>query len=159
MNRLFQLTVSLTLVCLFAFGCQTYVNIPPQTADTANHDPNGKTVREVLIYAIQAALRDGGIKGPIQIMLPPGTDKLTHTYVANALGDQVYLPDEEQADTAVAVLFAKAIRIRGNKGEVDIARPAGEGLDQLVTVYMHWKPMGGWQADGVRVWRGVPIEE
>ena len=159
MNRLLQLTVPLTLVCLFALSCQTYVNIPPQTADTANHNPNGKTVREVLIYAIQAALRDGGINGPVQIMLPAGTDKLTYTYIANALGDQVYLPDEEQAETAEAVVFAKTIRIRGNKGEVDVARPAGEGLDQLVTVYLVWKPMGGWQATDVRIWRGVPIDE
>lgn len=158
MHRTLTLSMTLILACLTLTSCQTYVNIPKQSADTANHNPNGKTVREVMVYAIHTAMLDGGIDGPVQIMLPEGTSKLTYTYVANAIGDQAVLPDD-QAVPVEGIVFAKGVRIRGNDGEVDIIRPAGDGVDQLITVYMTWKPVGGWHSNSVRVWRGVPIDD
>ncbi len=159
MNRSIQLTILLTLACLYALGCHPYVNIPKQDADTASHNPNGKTVRTVMIYAIRTAILDGGIDGPVQIMLPEDTSKLTYTYIANAIGDQAVVPDDDAMTAVDGIVFAKGVRIRGNTGEVDIIRPAGDGVDQLVTVYMTWKPVSGWHSDGVRVWRGVPIDD
>jgi hypothetical protein len=159
MKRSLQLTLLLVLACLFTLGCQTYVNIPRQGADTANHNPNGKTVRKVMIHAIRTALLDGGIVEPVQLMLPEETSMLTYTFIANEIGDQVVLADDEAIATVRGVVFAKGVRIRGNSGEVDIVRPVGDGIDQLVTVYLTWKPVNGWYADSVRVWRGVPIED
>ncbi len=161
MTRSIQMTVMLALVCLFTLGCQTYVNIPKQTGDAASHDPNGKTVREVLILAVHTALIDGDVKGPVQLMLPENTSSLTYAYIANALGDEVVVANEKSDQTAVAegVVLAKGIRIRGHKAEVDIVRPTGGGTDQLVTVYLNWKTIGGWNADMVRVWHGVSIED
>jgi len=155
------LTLALILTGLAPLGCQTYVNIPAQEADTANHDPNGKTVRKVMVLAIRAALDDGGITGPVQIMLPTNTNRLSYTQIVSALGDQaVSLFDEEANDSPnEGVVFAKGVRLRAARGEVDVARPVGDGIDQLVTVYLSWKPLGGWEVDRVHAWRGVPIGE
>ncbi len=159
MSRNLTLFATLTLICLITLGCQPYVNIPKQDADTASHDPNGKTVRQVLVVAIQAAMDDGGIDDPVQIMLPENTTKLTYTHIANTLGEQVVVPDDDTMTAVQGVVFAKGIRIRGNEGEVDIVRPLGDGLDQLVTVSLKWTVPSGWRAQNVRVWRGVPIED
>jgi len=159
MTRTIQMTVLLALTCLMTLGCQPYVNIPSQAADTASHDPNGKTARGTMIVALRAALDDATITGPVQIMLPEHTTKLTYAHVASELGDQAVLPDEEDVAAVVGVIFAKAVRVRGHEGEVDVVRPIGQGLDQLVTVHVKWRAMGGWGAESVRVWRGVPIQD
>jgi hypothetical protein len=152
-------TAVLVLIGLITLGCQTYVNIPPQARDTANHNPNGKMVRIVMAEAIRATLADGSITGLVQVMLPENTDKLTYAQVINAIGDQAVSPYEEDVSSIVGIVFAKGVRIRGAQAEVDVARPVGEGMDQLVTVYLTWTPMNGWNADSVHVWRGVPIDE
>ena len=159
MTRKSQPYVLLTLISLIALGCQPYVNIPKQTADTASHDPNGKTVREVMVVALRAAMDDGDIAGPVQLMLPEHTNMLTYTYIANALEGRAIVPDDEAMAAVNGVIFVKGIRIRGNKGEVDIIRPIGDGLDQLVTVRVTFSIPSGWRAKDVRVWRGVPIED
>ena len=159
MTRSLHLTVLLALACIFTLSCQTYVNIPKQSGDTANHNPNGKTVRKVMVQAIKAALIDGGITGPVQIMLPAKAKSTTYIYVALQVGDQAILPDDDSMTAVEGVVFAKNVRIRGHLGEVDVIRPYGDGIDQLVTVSLKWKAMGGWQATGVRVWRGVPIDD
>ncbi len=160
MNRTISLSWVLTLACLLAAGCQTYVNIPPQAGDLANHEPNGATVRKILVEAVPAALEDGGIQQPVQVMLPAGMNKLSYNQILTAIGDQAVSPFDEEAQASVdAVVFAKSVRIRGNLAEVDIARPIGDGIDQLVTVYLRWKPLAGWQAQRVHVWRGVPVDE
>jgi len=161
MYRTLTLSCMLTLVGLTLLGCQSYVNIPAQDADTANHNPNGATVRKVVVLAIRAALDDAGVDGPVEVMLPANTNKLSYTQIVSALGDQAVSPfdDEAGASSTKGVVFAKGVRIRAAKAEVDVARPVGDGIDQLVTVYLSWKPLGGWQADRVHVWRGVPVDE
>ncbi len=159
MTRILKTIVLPAILCLLAAGCQTYVNIPAQSADAANHDPNGKTVRDVMIVALRAALEDGGITGPVQVMLPAKTNNLTYAHVVNTLGDQAVSPYEEDVAGVEGVVFAKGVRIRGTDGEVDVVRPAGEGHDQLVTVYMTWNTIGGWRADRVHVWRGAAIDQ
>lgn len=159
MTRTLTLSIVLILTGLMSLGCQTYVNIPPQKKDTANHNPNGKAVRTVMVEAVRAALADGGITGPVQVMLPANTNKLTYAQVISAIGDQAVSPFEEDVSGITGVVFAKGVRIRGTQAEVDVARPIGDGIDQLVTVYLTWKPMSGWRADRVHAWRGVPIDE
>tara|TARA_R110002111_G_scaffold145060_1_gene211515 strand:- start:461 stop:964 length:504 start_codon:yes stop_codon:yes gene_type:complete len=150
---------ALAIICLLAFGCQTYVNIPPQQTDQASHDPNGKTVRTVVTKAVRYAIDEAGITEPVQIMLPANTEKLTYANVLQNLGDQAVSPFDEEAQDYVGIVFAKGVRIRGNQGEVDIARPVGDGVDQLVTVYLDWQPLKGWEAFRLHVWRGVPVDE
>jgi len=152
-------TLALIFTGLSLPGCQPYVNIPAQEADTASHNANGKVVRTVMVLAIRAALEDAGITEPVQILLPANTNKLSYTQVISALGEQAVSPFEPDVTPPKGVVFAKGVRIRAGQGEVDIARPIGDGVDQLVTVYLTWKPLGGWQSDRVHVWRGVPIDE
>ena len=159
MPRTLTSSIMLTLAVMLSLGCQPYVNIPPQEKDTASHNPNGKAVRTVMVQAIRTALEDGGITGPVQVMLPANTNKLTYTQVVNAIGDQAVSPYAEDVSGVVGVVFAKGVRIRGAQAEVDVARPVGDGIDQLVTVYLSWKPMSGWRADRVHAWRGVLIDE
>lgn len=150
---------ALAIIGLLAFGCQTYVNIPKQDADTASHDPNGKTVRTVVTKALRYAIDEAGITEPVQIMLPANTEKLTYANVVENLGEQAVSPFEEDVPNLAGIVFAKGIRIRGTEGEVDIARPVGDGVDQLVTVYLDWQPLKGWEAFRLHVWRGVPVDE
>jgi len=159
MTRILTSIVVLVLIGLLSTGCQTYVNIPPQEKDTANHNPNGKTVRTVLALAVRAAIDDAGITGPVQVMFPENTNKLSYAQIISEIGDQAVSPYEEDVSRVIGIVFAKGVRIRGAKGEVDVARPIGDGIDQLVTVYLTWKPLSGWQADSVHTWRGVSIDE
>ncbi len=159
MTRIITSTVVLTIIPLLTLGCQPYVNIPPQEKDTASHNPNGRTVRTVLALAVQATLDDGGITGPVQIMFPEDTDKLTYAQIISAIGDQAVSPFEEDVTPVVGIVYAKGVRIRAARAEVDVARPAGQGMDQLVTVYLSWKPLSGWHADRVHTWRGVSTVE
>lgn len=159
MHRPLTLTVLLIMACLLTAGCQTYINIPPQEGDAANHDPNGKSAREVMVLAIRAALDDARITGPVQVMLPGHTNKLTYAHVVSAVGDQAISPHEEDVQSVVGVVFAKGVRVRGTRGEVDVIRPIGDGIDQLVTVYMTWRPVSNWSVDSVHAWRGVPIDK
>ncbi len=151
--------VALAIIGLLVFGCQTYVNIPKQDSDTASHDPNGKTVRTVIAKAVRYAIDEAGITEPVQVMLPANTEKLTYANVLETIGDQAVSPFEEDVPDIAGIVFAKGIRIRGTQGEVDIARPVGDGVDQLVTVYLDWQPLKGWEAFRLHVWRGVPVDE
>jgi hypothetical protein len=157
--KFLTLTLALVLTALAPIGCQTYVNIPPQEADTANHNPNGKVVRKVMVLAIRAALDDGGITEPVQVMLPTDTNLLSHKQIVSALGERATLPFEGDTASSHGVVSVQGVRLRAARGEVDIARPVGDGIDQLVTVYLSWKPLGGWQVDRVHAWRGVPVNE
>ena len=159
MTQKITAAIALAIVCLLAFGCQTYVNIPPQDKDTANHNPNGKTVRTVMALAVRAALDDGGITRPVQVMFPENTNKLSYAQIISAIGDQAVSPYQEDVSRVEGVVFAKGVRIRGTRAEVDVARPVGDGVDQLVTVYLTWKPLSSWHADRVHTWRGVAIDE
>jgi hypothetical protein len=151
--------LALTIIGLLAFGCQPYVNIPPQKTDTASHNPNGKTVRVVIAKAVRYAIDEAGITGPVQVMLPADTKSVTYIKVLNAIGEQAVSPDDEDTTGTVGIVFAKGVRIRGAQAEVDIARPIGDGVDQLVTVYLDWRPLNGWEAFRVQVWRGVSVDE
>ncbi len=159
MTQKITTVVALAIICLLALGCQPYVNIPPQEKDTASHNPNGKTVRTVLTKAVRYAIDEAGITEPVQVMLPANTEKLTYAQILNAIGDQAVSPFEEDVPSVVGIVFAKGVRIRGTQAEVDIARPVGNGVDQLITVYLDWRPLNGWEAFRVHVWRGVSIDE
>jgi len=159
MTQKITTVVALAIICLLAFGCQPYVNIPSQQSDTASHDSNGKTVRTVMTKALRYAIDEAQITDPVQIMLPANTEKLTYANVLENLGDQAVSPFEEDVTDIAGIVFAKGVRIRGYEAEVDIARPVGDGVDQLVTVYLDWQPLKGWEAFRLHVWRGVPVDE
>lgn len=154
MTRILQTIVLLAILALLAAGCQPYINIPAQRGDTASHNPNGKTAREVMAVAIRAAIDDAGITEPVQISLPDRAEPITYAAIARAVGDPVVLPDSESGATG-AVVGVRAVRVRGVEGEVDVVRPAGGGHEELVTVHLKWDPVVGWGAERVQTWRGV----
>lgn len=160
MRRHITLPVLLTLTGLLMLGCQPYVNIPKQAGDSASHNPDSRTVRDVEVVAVRAAMEQGDVPRPLQLLLPENTSRLTYAAVANALGDIVVVADDdEETPAAQGVIFVKGIRIRANDADVDIVRPTEDGHDQLVTVRLTFTIPSGWHSAGVRVWRGVPIED
>ena len=141
------------VIALGLGGCAAYVNIPPQAGDFAGHDINKQGVRAVCIEALNATIADHPIDGRYILVLPQGADPLTYETVNMALGDQV----SDTADQIGPTLELRQIRIRADRAEVDIIRPADpsnyQGPGQLVTVYLKRDPLGGWHAKRLHAWR------
>lgn len=139
-------------------GCTTYVNIPPHAGDLAKHDINARGVRNVCIQAIKATLANQPIQGSYAIVLPGGADQLTYETVVATLGGGA----TSSLEQTIPVLEVRQIRIRADNCEVDLIRPADSanprGPGQLVTVYLKWNPLSGWDATRLHPWR-APVEQ
>lgn len=167
-------------------GCATYVNIPAQEDDVASNLPSTRNAMKVYIAALIAAGQDqaaqdataGGTaneignkgggeggEGGYQFVLPAGAKPLIYQRVQAALdqaGQNAHWSDQPPAE-ASASLTIKGLRIRGTQAEVDIFRSSGFRSSQgrpvdarLLTVYLRWFVVDGWQADRVRTWRVDP---
>lgn len=136
-----------------AISCSTtYTNIPPQAGDIAGHNVNSNPVCHVSIEAIRATLSEQPIDRAYTIILPNDTNALTYAKVLSALGDLA----SRDADPSLPIIEIRQIRIRGNKAEVDLLRPANvndlAGPRQLVTVYLHWDLMANWYPRNLHTW-------
>lgn len=60
--------------------------------------------------------------------------------------------------SGMPMVTVKSIRVRSDKGQVDLVRPSMSGR-RLTTVYMDWEAGYGWAADRVRSWRVDPDAE
>jgi len=150
---------------LAPLGCAPYVNIPPQKGDTlARHDINAPSIRKITIPALQAVVDQNPPAGQFMVILPEPVQRLTYAAILPQISENAVAPFDDEA-IAVAAYEVKQIRIRANKGEVDILRPGPGGTQQLVTVYLENPPFSDWIVDRLRVWRGpveigpVPIRE
>lgn len=155
-RRLAALIVT-ALATLTACG-SPYVNIPSQPGDLATHSPDGRSVRDAVVPAVQAMLEReaaaGGRGGPVRIEMPEGAGGVTSATVARLAGEPAVGEGEVSEQEAVATLAVVGVRIRGTGAEVDI-RHRVRGFSQLHTVYMKRTPVGGgWQIERVRAWRG-----
>ena len=136
-------------------GCTTYYNYPPQPGDLAVPNPEDGTAVDVQASAVSAAVVDRPLGARANLALPPGTGALSRAKVLAAAGDALYADQHPDAPT----IEVRQVRIRGRLAEVDIVRPASVGGPlQLVTVYLNWEPIAGWQSSRLRYWR-VPVEE
>jgi len=147
------------LVILALSGCSTYVNIPPQTGDVAQHNPNTDTVEEISIIAARAVLADNPIKGPFRVVLPKGTLQETYERAvprisADAVGSAATTQPFEQAGPVIDV---RQIRIRGWRASVDVIRPISpanpDAGQQVVTVDLKHDVIAGWGVESMRTWR------
>src|SRR5262245_3152548 len=113
---------ALAVASLLSSGCATYVNIPPREGDIAAHNPNKSTVQNVEVAAARAAITERRGSGPIQIILPRGTDPLTYDQVLPKIGpDAVHYKDGPRE--GVPVVEIREIRIRGMDAYADVVRP------------------------------------
>ncbi len=149
------LTVLLALPMIA--GCEsTYVNIPPQEGDIADHDPNADNVREVMIVAVREVASEMPAGDGYRILLPAGSNYVTYDDVAGG-SDLVISPKtaNRMADQLPPIQVAQ-VRIRGWRSEVDVIRPfpplQPEADPQLVTVRMGWRAGAGWQVRHVLPW-------
>lgn len=136
----------------------TYINIPAQPGDMARHDPNSTIIRRVVTLAGQAIIQQTPITGPVIVTLPTGTTRMTYAAVLPEIGDLALDPDfkEAEIDTFLAV---SAVRLRGDRGQIDLVRTLPGQPPQLVTVSLRWMPISGWHSEQVRTWRGpVPAD-
>jgi len=148
------------LALLLAIGlqgaaCSSYVHIPGQRGAVARRNPNLKAVGKVEAEALRSVIEKWPIDGVYQIMLPAGTDSPQYIRVVDRLGEQATwsfspLPPE------VPILWVRQVRLRGWYAEVDIVRPDNparpDGLKQLVTVTLKFRPVSGWRVSRLRPW-------
>ncbi len=152
------------LACvILASGCSTYINIPPQDGDLAQHSPNGATVRLVVSEALHAVVQQYPFDGSYAVLLPEDTTAQTYSEVVSRINDGAVWPgNKDRSD--LPIIEVKNIRVRGQDARVDIVWPGeadeehADPQPQAVTVSMHWHPFKGWVSQRVRVWR-LPIEE
>lgn len=159
-TRVFPVTVLILAAALV--GCQgpAYVNIPPQKGDVASHNPNGRTVRAVVVAVIDAVIQQTPLDGPVALGLPEGAEMLTYEAVADLVASEVVPAppaDEAEAGT-MARLSVTQVRVRGNRAEVDAVRAAPGADEQLVTATASWDPFGGWHVERIRPWR-IPVPD
>jgi len=138
-------------------GCAPYVNIPAQKGDFAMHDPNGKTVRIILLKAFAKVLADRPINQPFQVMLPVGTVPEVYAKLLPKISEHAMWSSDGQAK-GIPVLRAAGVRIRGYAATVDIVMPMypddPDSVQQMVTVSMRHDTIEGWVAVRLRQWRG-----
>lgn len=158
-------TIALLALPLLA-GCEsTYVNIPAQAGDVADHDPNADNVAAVMALAVSEVAYEMPAPGtsiagsPAQgyrLVLPVGSSYVTYEDVA-AASDWVLSPKyANRLDTSVPAIEVAQVRIRGWRSEVDVIRPfpplEPDKDRQLVTVRMGWSATQGWQVRHVLPW-------
>lgn len=159
MNRLFAFC--LTLLCLTGLlGCRgpSYVNIPADSGDVAFHTPNGRTVRAVVVKAVDAIVQQTPLEGPVALSLPEGAEALTYESIANEADANIVpaAPDDPGAQTT-ATLAVTEVRVRGHHAQVDAVRARVGGSEQLVTAHLSWSAFDGWGVDRIRAWK-IPVE-
>ena len=156
-----SLSMSFLLSTAAIAGCAMYVNIPPQPGDLARHDPNLENVFYVEKQAMQAVLDEQPPHGPYQLILPEGTVPITYDAIAAQLEPQADWSSEGPIENHAQIHVSK-VRIRSWRAQVDIVRPSDpeilEGPAQLVTVYLKWDPLAGWNVNRYRPW-SLPLDE
>lgn len=153
------------LVAVFGLaltGCQgpSYVNIPAENGDLAFNNPNGRTVRAVVVAAVDGVITQTPLDGPVALGLPPKAEVLTYESIADSVTSNVvpFPEGEDAAAPTTATLTVTQVRVRGHKGEVDAIRAPAGGAEQLVTVYTAWDAFGGWRVTRIRPWR-IPVPD
>lgn len=148
------LLLALAALTLGLTGCE-YVNVPQQSGDIANNDPNRPIVQRITVEALKAVAADRPIEGVFAIKLSQGTSDATYQSITAQVGDRALVANPERA--AVPTLDVRQVFIRGWKAQVDVVRPVSTGqptgLQQLNTVYLKYDPVANWYVDGIRVWR------
>ncbi len=155
--------VSILFLCtaMLMVGCQgpSYVNVPRDNGDLAFNNPNGRTVRAVVVAAVDGVITQTPLTGPVALSLPQGAEALTYEAVAGQLASSNVIPAPEQGEEGAAItasLEVTSVRVRGHRAEVDAIRAKAEGPGQLVTVHTAWDAFSGWRVTRIRAWRINP---
>jgi len=137
------------LACLtLSAGCAAYVNIPDQKGSAARSNPNTENVRLIEAEALGWLIADSAVPGPVSITLPPNSSDATYDWVLGQIG-----PRAVKGTSAQGVAYeVRGVRIRGNKGEVDVAQSSTVGVARLVTVELDYDAFGGWSVQGMEPW-------
>jgi hypothetical protein len=161
---------ALVLLVLFAAaclgGCATYVNIPPQVGDVAQHDPNLETVLKVELQALRALEEDRPPAKTYRVVLPPGTSTQSYDAIVPQVSTLAIWTGAVAATQPASggggtedggTVEIRQVRIRGGFAQADIVRPADaaqpNGPQQLATVSLKWDMIVGWHVNRVRIWR------
>jgi hypothetical protein len=150
------------VVCLLAAmagglgGCATYVNVPAQSGDVAQNDPNYETVTQVEATAVLAALQEQPVPGVLTLDLPAGSRPQTYQTVLKGLPENVTAEKAEGRK----IVSVRQVRVRGWYAQADVVHPGVRPDDppHLVTVSLRWEWFKGWQPQGVKQWR-IPVDD
>lgn len=142
-------------------ACATYVNIPPQARDVAEHDPNDRKVVEVIALAYEKLLDESPMNERFQVILPKGTTAETYKAVLPRFGKLALWSSDGRAKD-VPVIEVSQVRIRGTHAEVDLIQPvmptSRRAVPQVATVFLDHDLFSGWYARRVRYWQGAAVE-
>ncbi len=148
-------TLALVFTATLFAGCGTYTNVPSQTADIAENDPNTRGVYEVIIPALRGVLADRPIAGNYTVVLPGGTLPKTYDLVVPRIGPGAVWSSSDPPQHPV--IEVRQVRIRGLEAEVDVVRPSDDGSTDapraLVTAFLKWDFFTSWNTYRVRTWR------
>ena len=144
-----RMLIGLTVLTLCGCNPYTYINVPAQDGDLARHNPNSAAVRELCSVALNAILDEQPVDGDVKIMLPEGSSILSYEIVLPTVSDRALAHDHDAQQLPAETLAVRAVRARGTKAQVDIARSDRTGLS---TVYLHYSPVSSWRADRIHHW-------
>ncbi len=134
---------------LLLTGCTpyTYINIPSQVGDVAQHSPNSATARQLQHLALVALLAKSPFDGLFQVILPVGSTQQTYDRVLPLVSDLARPPQYVPEGGALSVIEVTGVRARGARAAVDIVTEDG-----LSTVYLRYSMGASWGADRIHSW-------
>ncbi len=169
-NRLVSLSALAVLTS--SWGCASYVNIPSQTSDVANHNPNHASVLEVERHALAAVTKHYEMAQPFTVRPLPNTAPPLYFEMARKIHPHATV----DSIAGAPLIEVKRLHIRGWDAQVDVVHhptqilanelaadtdleaahvtvTASDDSRQAITVSLEYRPFSGWRAKRVKVWR------
>lgn len=136
---------------LVAVGCAAYANYPSIGDDAAVNDPNIAPLPELVTRSLVWVVDAYPVEGGFVLNLPEGMDRKKAALIAERVGRGAELVSSESM--GLPVYHVTRIRLRGDRGEVDVLRPVSGagGAHQMVTVRLGSR-LGTWEVRTTKVW-------
>lgn len=133
-------------------GCESpvYITIPSEESSVALDYPQGRNVRIISVQTLQAvALASPDAAAGYEFFLVEGSTIETYGKIAETLGPLAIIPGDEPLPD-VPVFAIESIRIRGDRGTVDVIRPHPTRRWELVEVRLVYQIISGWSVSEIR---------
>lgn len=141
--------VAMGMIVACGAGCATYANYPEIGNDAAVNDPNVSPLPTLEEEALRWVVGKHPVEGGYVVNLARGTRRSTAESIVKDLGGGARLVSDESM--GLPVYHVSRIWLRGDRAEVDVLRPVGEGAYQAVTVRLK-SDFGRWVVSSTKTW-------